>query len=179
MGEIMASSSVTLRNFDISDVDDVMVWATDEEVTPFCTWEAYKSREEVETYIRSVAIPHPWYKAICLDGKPIGSISVNQGEGSANCRGEVGYVIARKYWGKGFTAQAVKLVLSKVFREMRELERVEGLVEPENVASQRVLEKAGFVKEGLLCKYLISKGRARDFYIYRFLSSDLKREDPL
>eukprot|EP01018_Ginkgo_biloba_P031032 Gb_00317 [translate_table: standard] len=152
-----------------------MIWAN--EKTPFWTWKTYKSGEEAEAYITSVEIPHPWYKSICLDGKAIGSICVSQGEGFAKCRGELGYVIATKYWGKGFTTQAVKLVLSKVFGEMKDLERVEGLVDPENVASQRVLEKAGFVKEGLLCKYLISKGRPRDFYIYRFTSSDLK--DPL
>eukprot|EP01018_Ginkgo_biloba_P016611 Gb_27692 [translate_table: standard] len=67
----MVSSGVTLRHFNISDVDDFMVWETDEEVTPLCTWEVYKSREETETYIRSVAISHPWYKAISLDGKAI------------------------------------------------------------------------------------------------------------
>uniref|UniRef100_A0A0D6QWG4 N-acetyltransferase domain-containing protein n=1 Tax=Araucaria cunninghamii TaxID=56994 RepID=A0A0D6QWG4_ARACU len=174
MDDRVDNCHVTLRDFELSDVDDFMVWATDGKVANrFCSWEPYKSREQAELYIKSVVISHPWFKAICVHGKPVGSISISRGDGTASCRAEIGYALASNWWGKGIATQAVRLALSTAFRDLPNLERIEGLVEPENLASQRVLEKAGFVKEGLLCKYLIMKGRTRDFYIYRFCCSDL------
>lgn len=176
MEERVESWRVTLRDFKMTDVEDFMVWATDEEVAHFCSWEVYKSREEAEKYISTEAIPHPWFKAICVDGKAVGGISLNRGEGHARCRGEIGYVTAAHCWGKGIVTQAVKLAVSAVFQDLPDLERIEGLVEPQNLASQRVLEKVGFVKEGLLSRYLNFKGKTRDFYVYRILSADFAVE---
>lgn len=180
MGERVRVESwrVTLRDFQMTDVEDYMVWAHDEEVAHFCSWEVHKSREETEKYISTEVIPHPWLKAICVDGKAVGGISINRGQGHAECRGEIGYATAAHCWGKGIVTQAVKLAVSAAFRDLPDLERIEGLVEPQNVASQRVLEKAGFVKEGLLSKYLTFKGKTRDFYVYRMLSADFPGEAP-
>uniref|UniRef100_A0A0D6QS83 N-acetyltransferase domain-containing protein n=1 Tax=Araucaria cunninghamii TaxID=56994 RepID=A0A0D6QS83_ARACU len=175
MDDTVENCYVTLRNFEFSDVDDYMVWATDGKVANrFCSWEPHKSRDETEHYIQSVVLGHPWYKAICVHGKPVGAISIERGHGLSSCRAKIGYVVASNWWGKGIATQAVRLALSTAFRDLPNLERIEGLVEPENLASQRVLEKAGFVKEGLLCKYSTIKGRTRDFYIYSFLCSDLQ-----
>lgn len=173
MGQRVESWRVTLRDFKMTDVADFMVWATDEKVAHFCSWEVYKSREEAEKYMSTEAIPHPWYKAICVDGKAVGAISLNLGQGHARCRAEIGYVTAAHCWGKGIVTQAVKLAVPAAFQDLPDLERIEALVEPQNMASQRVLEKAGFVKEGLLSRYLTFKGKTRDFFVYRILSADL------
>lgn len=52
------------------------------------------------------------------------------------------------------------------------MDRVEGLVFEENKASQRVLEKAGFVREGVLRKYFFVKGKSRDIVVYSIVNSD-------
>ena len=52
------------------------------------------------------------------------------------------------------------------------LARVEALVEPDNIASQRVLEKAGFRREGLLRSYLVFDRQRADAFIYSLLPSD-------
>ncbi|GLJ55489.1 hypothetical protein SUGI_1191590 [Cryptomeria japonica] len=169
----MERPPVTLRNFEESDVDDFMEWATDEEVYRYSVRDTFKSREEAEDYIKNVAIGHPWWKAICVEGRAVGAISLYRALGNSSCRAEVGYMVARKWWGKGVASQAVNLCLSTAFTDLPDLERIEALVEPENVGSQKVLEKAGFVKEALFRKYCIAKGKTRDFYSYRFLSEDL------
>ncbi|GLJ33330.1 hypothetical protein SUGI_0670590 [Cryptomeria japonica] len=169
----MESLPVTLRNFEESDVDDFMEWATDEEVYRFSKHLPYKSREQAENYLKNEAMVHPWLKAICLNGRAVGSISLRRGCDDCWCKAGIGYRLARRWWGEGLTTQAVKLALSTAFIDMPGLERIEGIVEPENVGSQRVFEKAGFVKEGLLCKYLRFKGKTRDFYSYSFLAPDL------
>ena len=166
------SPELSLRPLDLSDIDDFMVWATDDKVSRFCTWDTYTSKEAGIDYIKNIVIPHPWFKAICLDNKAIGAISVSANNGNDRCRGELGYVLASKYWGKGIVTRAVKMVASSIFNEWPHLERLEALVDVENGGSQRVLEKVGFQREGVLRKFVILKGRCRDMVIYSLLSTD-------
>ena len=49
------------------------------------------------------------------------------------------------------------------------IERIEAFVDPINIGSQRVLEKNGFIQEGLLRNYVIQKGILKDRFIYSFL----------
>ncbi|RYR59110.1 hypothetical protein Ahy_A05g024952 isoform B [Arachis hypogaea] len=70
----------------------------------------------------------------------------------------------------------VKQVKKVALREFSHLERLEALVDAENVGSQRVLEKAGFQKEGVLRKYLFRKGKSRDTIIFCVLSTDLDHQ---
>ncbi|GAB2289708.1 hypothetical protein Dimus_024017 [Dionaea muscipula] len=171
--DILAAESITLRPLELSDVDDFMVWASDDRATRFCSFDSYTSREQALEYIKNKAIPHPYYRAICLiNGKPIGAISVSyEEEHSSRCRGEIGYVLAADYWGKGIATRAVNLVASSIFIEWPHLERLQGLVDVENTASQRVLEKAGFQREGVLRKYLMQKGQIRDMVMFSLLAT--------
>ena len=160
---------VQLRNFCLADLDDLYEWASDEEVTKFMTWEAFKSKEQLREYMVKVVIPHPWFKAVCLNGKPIGHVMLKQGTGIHSCRAEMGYAIARKYWSRGFTTQAVKAALKLGFIELPGLKRIEALVLPDNIASARVLEKAGFIKEVFLGKYVHLKGSVRDCLLFSYV----------
>lgn len=79
MGE--NSSSISLRPIQLSDVDDFMMWASDVRVTRFMTWDPYISREEALRFFNDIAIPHPWFRAICCGGRAVGSISATPGSG--------------------------------------------------------------------------------------------------
>ena len=163
---------ITLRLLDLSDIDDFMVWITDEKLNKFISWEPYTSKEEVLNYIVDFVIPHPWYRAICLKDRPIGTVSVTKYGGNDSCRGEIGYLLGSKYWGKGIMTRVVKMVASSIFFDWPHLERLEGLVDVNNPASQRVLEKAGFQREGVLRKYYIHKGKPTDMVMFSLLSTD-------
>ncbi|KAG5587846.1 hypothetical protein H5410_048280 [Solanum commersonii] len=149
---------ITLRLLDLTDVDEFMEWFGDDNVSKFCSWDTFKSKEDAISYVVDVAIPHPWFKAICLNGKPIGTISVSPFHGTNKCRGELGYVIASKYWGKGIATKAVKMAVSAIFVDWPHLERLEAVVDVDNPGSQRVLEKVGFKKE-VINKLPKEKGR--------------------
>ncbi|KAF3457117.1 hypothetical protein FNV43_RR01774 [Rhamnella rubrinervis] len=168
-------SRVSLRPLELSDIDDFMVWATDHKVARFCTWEPYGSKEDAMNFIKDKVIPHPWFMAICLNHQPIGAISVTSNSGNDKCRGELGYVLGSKYWGKGIATQAVKLVAHTIFKEWPHLERLEALVDVENEGSKRVLQKAGFKNEGVLRKYVILKGKTRDMEMFSLLSTDVSQ----
>ncbi|XP_040377921.1 uncharacterized N-acetyltransferase p20-like [Oryza brachyantha] len=166
--------TVTLRRFELSDVDAMMAWASDPEVAAFCRWEPYESTEPLLAYLRDTVLPHPWFRAICLAGgdRPVGAVSLAPTEDA--CRGELGYVVARAHWGKGVATAAVRRAVAAVFGgEVEGLARVEALVDVDNAASQRVVGKAGFRREGVLRRHYWHKGRVRDLVMYSFISSDL------
>lgn len=166
-------SLLSLRPFDLTtDVDDLMVWVSDNQVAHFCSWDTYTSKEQAIEYVHNFVLQHPYHRVICLNNRAIGAISVTCNAGNDKCRGELGYVLASQYWGRGIATWAVKAVGSAIFEERPELERLEALVDVENVGSQRVLEKGGFLKEGVLRKYCIQKGRTRDMVMFSLLSTD-------
>lgn len=85
---------------------------------------------------------------------------------------ELGYWLIERARGAGRGSSAVKLLVRWALTEAG-LARVEALVEPDNVASQRVIEKAGFVREGHLRSYLAFETRRADALMYSLLPSDL------
>ncbi|KAM1994721.1 hypothetical protein ACFX16_010881 [Malus domestica] len=88
----------------------------------------------------------------------------------------MGYALAARCWGQGITTKAVKIALSQVFKDYPDLVRLQSFVAVENKASQRILEKVGFQREGVLRKYLYLKGDIKDMVVYSFLSSDLTND---
>ncbi|KAM1111331.1 hypothetical protein TB1_009911 [Malus domestica] len=91
-------------------------------------------------------------------------------------KADMGYALAAWCWGQGITTKAVKIALSQLFKDYPDLVRLQSFVAVENKASQRILEKVGFQREGVLRKYLYLKGDIKDMVVYRFLSSDLTND---
>ena len=77
----------------------------------------------------------------------------------------IGYSLDPSYQGKGIMTQAVGLVCEYGFRVLH-LHRIEAGVMPRNIASQRVLEKNGFIREGLAKKNVHINGQWEDHYTY-------------
>ncbi|KAJ1423841.1 GNAT domain [Sesbania bispinosa] len=173
--EYVDLTQISLRPIDLSDVDDLMLWTTDEKVARYCTWEPYTSKEDGINFIQNIASKALWFRAICLRDRAIGCIDFFSCSGQRKCRdksAELGYALSSIYWNKGIATQVVKQVVEVAFGEFPHLERLEALVDVENVASQRVLEKAGFQKEGVLRKYLFIKGKSRDMVMFSILPND-------
>ena len=84
-------------------------------------------------------------------------------------RAEVGYMILPKYHGKGITTEAVQCVVDYGFNTMQ-LHSIEGVIDPENEASQRVLQKCGFVKEAHFKENEYFDGKFIDAVVYSKLN---------
>lgn len=171
----MEPSQITLRPFQISDIDDFLKWASNIRVTRYLRWDAITSREEALSLLEKAFMGHQWRLSICLDDQSIGYVSARPGSGDDRCRADVSYAVATEHWGNGITTLALKMAVQRVFGEFPQVGRLEAFVEVENAGSQRVLEKVGFLKEGLLRKYGYCKGEIRDVYVYSFLVSDLEQ----
>jgi ribosomal-protein-alanine N-acetyltransferase len=83
----------------------------------------------------------------------------------------VGYFLDRKNNGKGFMTEAVRLVVRFAFEQLK-LHRLEAGVMPHNLGSIRVLEKAGFHKEGIAKKNVKINGRWEDHQILAIINED-------
>lgn len=165
-------SRISLRPFQLSDVDDFLLWAGDDQVTQNLRWKTCASKEEALAFLRDVCIPHPWRRSICLDDRSIGFVSVFRWSGDDRCRADIGYALAAKYWGHGIATKALKIAVLQVFKDLPDLLRLQAFTTVDNMASQRVLGKAGFQREGLLRKYTYLKGNLRDLVVFSFLSTD-------
>lgn len=105
------------------------------------------------------------FRAIVVDGKVIGNISVEQ-KADVYCKdGEIGYLLLNDYWSQGITTEAVRLICETAFEEL-DIVRITGVVYAPNVASQRVLEKNGFIQEGLQKKAVFKDGKIYDLFLY-------------
>lgn len=158
-------SIVELRPLVSTDAEAFFCWAGDCEVTHSLFWDAHPSLEAASIFLKNVAEKHPWFMAILYGGIPVGAITLDQGKARAEKRAELGYVLAKKYWGRGIVTEAVKLAIKRGFEDLPVL-RIEAFVDPENKASVRVLEKSGMRKEGFLEKYLVHRGKVCDRFIF-------------
>jgi ribosomal-protein-alanine N-acetyltransferase len=110
--------------------------------------------------------------AIRVEGRLAGQVTVDNIVRGALRSGYLGYWIDREAAGRGMASLAVALVCDHVFSEVG-LHRVQADIRPENVPSQRLVERLGFRQEGVLRRYLDIDGDWRDHLAYALLAEDL------
>jgi RimJ/RimL family protein N-acetyltransferase len=86
-------------------------------------------------------------------------------------RGEVGYWLARPYWGRGIMTGVVRRICRHAFDEFG-LAKITAHVFPFNPASARVLEKCGFQEEGFLRKHFLKEGQLIDARLFGLLKGE-------
>ncbi|MEA2161862.1 MAG: hypothetical protein QOD66_4242 [Solirubrobacteraceae bacterium] len=115
--------------------------------------------------------PHQF--AVVADERVVGSTGIRIGQNEV---GEVGYWCAREARGRGVIPRAVRL-LSRYAFESLGLGRLQLTADPENLASQRVAEKVGFRREGVLRSHMLHPdGRRRDSVMFSLLPGELREE---
>ncbi len=86
-------------------------------------------------------------------------------------RAEVGYLLDRRHWGQGIMSEAATALLTFGFGALA-LNRVEADIDPRNLGSARLLERLGFVREGLLRERWIVSGEVSNSAVYGLLASE-------
>ena len=109
--------------------------------------------------------------AIATTEEPIGSIGLMPGVDVHRYTAELGYWLAEPYWGRGIATLAVKALTVFALKELR-FKRIFAEPYATNPASARVLEKAGFTREGLLRANVFKDGEVLDQFLYSYVSRD-------
>ena len=108
-----------------------------------------------------------WFLIEKMDGSKIGYIAHFKTKG---CVG-IGYMLVPEERGKGYGSEAVQIIVDYLFLH-KDIVRVQAETHPDNLGSQKVLQKAGFKKEGVLRKSFFSRGVYRDTALYSILRED-------
>ncbi|MQA91763.1 MAG: GNAT family N-acetyltransferase [Gemmatimonas sp.] len=103
--------------------------------------------------------------AIEVDGQAVGGIGLVLNNDVERVSAEIGYWLGEPYWGRGVTTNAVRAVTEYGFATF-ELTRIFALPFGHNSASLRVLEKAGYGREGVLRRSAIKEGQVLDQIVY-------------
>jgi RimJ/RimL family protein N-acetyltransferase len=101
--------------------------------------------------------------AIVVEGKAVGGIGIAL---DVECvSAEIGYWLGEAYWNKGIMTRAVKLMVKYAFANFP-LQKIYTPVFDFNIASMRVLQKAGFEREAVLKKAAVKNGKVIDLHYY-------------
>jgi RimJ/RimL family protein N-acetyltransferase len=115
------------------------------------------------TWIGQQETPSVW--AIAVDGRAVGGIGLQLGEDVERVSAEIGYWLGEAFWGRGIAAAALEAVTAPAFAAF-DLSRIFALPFATNAQSIRVLEKAGYVREGHLRQSAIKDDQIVDQYLY-------------
>lgn len=137
-------------------------YASDAEVTRYLAWRAYERVEPLAAFLRDCAATwekadeshahYAWLLSLKGTSAPIGSIGVNFESGG---RAMFGYALARKFWGHGFAAEALRHLVDWALAQPG-IFRAYAFCDLENPASARVMEKAGMAREGILRRWHVA-----------------------
>lgn len=110
-----------------------------------------------------------WYFVETKDGTKVGYIAHFKSKG---CVG-IGYMLVKDERGKGYGTEAVQMMVDYLFLH-KDIVRIQAETHPDNKASQRILEKAGFSFEGHIRRSFFSRGVYRDTAMYSILREEWK-----
>jgi ribosomal-protein-alanine N-acetyltransferase len=172
----LETERLILRKLTLDDAQDMFEYAQDTEIARLGLWDPFyvlqdsvnDINEALEGYASGKMIT--WAMEHKEDQKMIGRLGFGQYQ-PADSRADVGYAMNRRYWGKGYATEAIRRVVRFGF-EVMNLNRIGAVVLPENIASIRVLEKAGLKFEGVRREFAFIGGKYYDLHCY----SILKRE---
>jgi RimJ/RimL family protein N-acetyltransferase len=157
------TARLVLRPPRMDDAEAVFAYASDEGVARYMVWRPHASIAEAEEFLRRVvAFPEDgsrltWAVTLSGDDTLRGMIELRPKTSKA----DVGYVLARRLWGNGYMTEALRAVLDYAF-ENPAMYRVWAVCDAENVASARVMEKAGMSFEGVLRRYQVHPNLSRE-----------------
>ena len=151
---------------------DLLKLFGDNNVTKYYNLKTFETEQDGQIFI-------DWYqkrfkeklairRRIALKGNTniIGTIGFNNFV--KNHRANIGYDLQTEYWNKGYVTEALKTIIDFGFKQL-EINRIEAEVMIGNSASERVLDKLGFTKEGILKQWLYWNEKHYDMIMYSLL----------
>ena len=157
-----------LRPFQLGDVESIARHANNQKIARNLRDifpHPYRS-SDAECYINFAhEQQRDLYAAIVVDGAAGGAIAFRFGEDVHRRSAEIGYWIGEEFWGKGIATEATIAITEHAF-STTDMLRAYACVYSWNPASARVLEKAGYVREGVMRSHVVKDGEILDALVY-------------
>jgi [ribosomal protein S5]-alanine N-acetyltransferase len=168
--ETFELARLRLRRPKLSDADALFAIGCDPEVARYADWPLSTERGPGLERLRQRAelwesgAEYYWVITLAHDDRAIGAVSTRVARHAA----DVGYLLDRRHWGNGYATEAARAIVDWAL-STPSIERVWATCDTENVASARVLEKAGMKREGTLRRAIVRpnlSNEPRDAFIY-------------
>jgi [ribosomal protein S5]-alanine N-acetyltransferase len=158
-----------LRKITLDDAEDMYAYASNEEVTRYVTWDTHTSISDTIEFINTFLPQYDaaWGIEVKENGEFIGTVHFVWWQPEHNSA-EIGYVLAKEYWGKGLITEAASAITSFGFDHMN-LVRIQARCFLENKDSERVMKKLGMSFEGTSRKVMYVNGEHKDLKVYSLL----------
>ena len=170
----LETDRLIIRSWEIQDIDDLFEYAQNPNVGLSAGWKPHENKEETMNILLSFisgkevwAIEHKDHR------KVIGSIGIHEDQKRKYDQSKMlGYVLSEAYWGHGLMTEAAKRVIQYAF-ETTQINVLSVYHYPGNIKSKRVIEKCGFVYEGVLRQAsVLFNGQILDDICYSILRSE-------
>jgi len=131
------------------------------------------SKEDGKQFIeKAMSLPKPaTLLTIAVEGKAVGSIGIVLHSDVERISAEMGYFIGENYWNRGIMTEAVKQMVAYAFANFP-LRKIYATPFDFNIASHKVLQKAGFEREAILKQAAIKNGKIVDMHYYSLIKQD-------
>ena len=167
------NNNFELREWRLSDAaslaenaNNIHIWNNLRDALPH----PYSEKDGKEFIEMALSLPKPaTLLAIVVDGKAVGSIGIFLRTDVERISAELGYFIGENYWNRGIMTEAVKQMVEYAFANFPQLHKIYATPFDFNVASHKVLQKAGFEREAILKQAAIKNGKIIDEYYYSFI----------
>jgi RimJ/RimL family protein N-acetyltransferase len=166
---LLEGKNVNLRIIEKEDLPLLADWSNNPKFLGEFIWFPQQSRTEWEKKYDNLTPDTKWFFIEKKDGTKIGTMFHFPRQSAL----EIGYILIPSERGKGFGTEAVKIVVDYLFLS-KEIVRIQAVTDLRNFASQKILEKAGFKKEGTIRKSAFIKGEWKDGCLYSFLREEWK-----
>lgn len=168
-----------LRKLEKYDSADMYEYSCREETTRYLLWNPHPSINYTKSYLNMVQKLYrnggyyDWAVIERESGKMIGTCGFTRLDERHNL-GEIGYVLNRAFWQKGYASEAASAIIEFGFLRLG-LNRIEGRYMAENEASRHVMEHCGMTYEGTLRQFMLVRGSYRDIGLCALLRRDYER----
>lgn len=172
------SPRLLIRPLAHDDLPALMPVNGDDEVTrflPYATWRTPADAEAWYQRIQSLQAGGGALQFVLVEkaaARLVGTLLLFRHDENSR-RAELGYVLGRAGWGRGLMTEALHALIAHAFGVM-DLRRLEAEVQPANVASTRLLERVGFVREGLLRQRWVARGQPYDVVAFGLLRHEYR-----
>jgi len=173
----LVGDRVRLRDLRAEDIDDVFAYASDPVVTQYAGWTPHRTPFDSMAYIQRCLTdewgPITFAVEYQLEQRVIGVVDIRI-VSRLWALGEIGYTLARPYWGRGFNVEAGRLLIDYGFTQLG-LRRIQAVCETANRRSYRTMEKLGMIREQIIFGNQGRVGRTTDRFVYSVLRREWER----
>ncbi len=169
------TKSSTIREFWKDDLHTFTIYRNDPSISKYQSWSDYSYEDAVELFNTMKQVPFAtighWFQLAIIENKSqqlIGDLAVHFIDIEQI---EIGFTIAPEFQQKGYASEALSAFLDYVFMQLRK-HRVVATTDALNIASCRLLEKAGFRREAHFIENIFFKGSWGSEYQYALLRSE-------